>query len=55
MELFMYILTHACIVPKRSSVGVKRPEYKADHSPPFSAEVKNAWSYTSIPPQVYMA
>jgi hypothetical protein len=23
---------------------------KADHSPPSSAEVKNAWSYTSTPP-----
>jgi hypothetical protein len=23
---------------------------EADHSPPFSAEVKNAWSYTSTPP-----
>jgi hypothetical protein len=23
---------------------------EADHSPPCSAEVKNAWSYTSTPP-----
>jgi hypothetical protein len=23
---------------------------EADHSPPSSAEVKNAWSYTSTPP-----
>jgi len=23
---------------------------KADHSNPYSAEVKNVWSYTSIPP-----
>jgi hypothetical protein len=29
------------------SLGVKRPGRKADHSPPCSAEVKNAWSYTS--------
>jgi hypothetical protein len=27
---------------------VKRPGREADHSPPCSAEVKNAWSYTSV-------
>jgi hypothetical protein len=32
------------------SVGVKWPGHEADHSPPPSAEVKNAWSYTSTPP-----
>jgi hypothetical protein len=32
------------------SLGVKRPGREADHSPPSSAEVKNAWSCTSIPP-----
>jgi hypothetical protein len=32
------------------SLGVKRPVREADHSPPSSAEVKNAWSYTSTPP-----
>jgi hypothetical protein len=31
-------------------VGVKWPGRQADHSPPSSAEVKNAWSYTSTPP-----
>jgi hypothetical protein len=30
--------------------GVKRPEHEVDHSPPSSAEIKNAWSYTSTPP-----
>jgi hypothetical protein len=30
--------------------GVKRPGREADHSPPSSAKVKNAWSYTSTPP-----
>jgi hypothetical protein len=30
--------------------GGKRPGREADHSPPSSAEVKNAWSYTSTPP-----
>jgi hypothetical protein len=32
------------------SLGVKRPGREADLSPPTSAEVKNAWSYTSTPP-----
>jgi hypothetical protein len=32
------------------SVGVKRPGREADHSPPSSTEVKNAWSYTSTLP-----
>jgi hypothetical protein len=36
-------------VPRALSLGVKRPGREADHSPPSSAEVKNAWSYTSIP------
>jgi len=31
------------------SAGVKRLGREADHSPPFSAEVKKAWSYTSTP------
>jgi hypothetical protein len=33
---------------------VKRPGREADHSPPSSAEVKNAWSYTSTSPYVFM-
>jgi hypothetical protein len=32
------------------SLGVKRPGREADHSSPSSAEVKNAWSYTSTLP-----
>jgi len=32
------------------SVGVKRPDREADNSPPPSAEVKNAYSYTSTLP-----
>jgi hypothetical protein len=35
---------------KALSLGVKRPRRAADHSPPSSAEVKNAWSYTPNPP-----
>jgi hypothetical protein len=37
-------------VPGALSVGVKRPERETDHLPPSSAEVKNAWSCTSILP-----
>jgi hypothetical protein len=29
---------------------VKRPGREADHSPPSSVEVKNAWNYTTTPP-----
>jgi hypothetical protein len=32
------------------SPGLKRPGREDDHSPPQSAEVKNAWNYTFIPP-----
>jgi hypothetical protein len=41
--------------PGAISLGVKRPGREADHPPPSSAEVKNAWSYTSIPEYVFMA
>jgi hypothetical protein len=37
-------------VPGILSLEVKRPGREAGHSPPSSAEVKNAWSYTSTPP-----
>jgi hypothetical protein len=33
-----------------SVLAVKRQGREADHSPPSSAEVKNAWSYTSTSP-----
>jgi hypothetical protein len=42
-------------VPGAPSPGVKRPGREADRSPPSSAEVKNAWSYTSTPQYVLMA
>jgi hypothetical protein len=32
------------------SLGIKLPGREADHSPPSSAEVKNAWSYTFTRP-----
>jgi hypothetical protein len=37
-------------VPGALSLSVKRPGREADHSPPSSTEVKNAWSYTLTPP-----
>jgi hypothetical protein len=37
------------------SLGVKRLEREADHSPPSNAEVKNEWSYTSTLRHAYMA
>jgi hypothetical protein len=42
-------------VPEAISQGVKRPGHEADHSPPSSDEVKNAWSYTSPPQYVFRA
>jgi hypothetical protein len=36
-------------VPGALSLGVKRPGREADNSLPSSAEVKNMWSYASIP------
>jgi hypothetical protein len=32
-----------------------QPGPKADYSPPSSADVKNAWLYTSTPPSAFMA
>jgi len=37
------------------SLGIKQPGREADYLPPSSAEVKNAWSYLSLPPYVFMA
>jgi len=37
-------------VPGALFLRVKRPERGADHSPPSSAEFKNARRYTSTPP-----
>jgi hypothetical protein len=37
-------------VPGVLSLGIKRLERKADHSPPSSAEVRHGYSYTSTPP-----
>jgi len=37
-------------VPGALSLGINWPGRVADHLPPSSAKVKNAWSYTSTPP-----
>jgi len=37
------------------SMGVKRPKLEANRSLPSSAEVMNAWRYTSSPPYAFMA
>jgi hypothetical protein len=37
------------------SLGVNLPGREADHLPPSTAEVKNAWRYTSTPQFVFMA
>jgi hypothetical protein len=42
-------------VPGTRSLRIKRPGREADHSPASSAEVKNPWSYTSIPQYAFMA
>jgi hypothetical protein len=42
-------------VPRVLSLGIKRPGREADHSPASNAEVKNAWSYTSVPQYASMA
>jgi hypothetical protein len=42
-------------VPGVLSLGLKRPVREADHSLPPSAEIKNAWSYTSTPQYICMA
>jgi hypothetical protein len=36
------------------SLGIKRPEHEARHSPPPGAGTKNAWSYISILPHVFI-
>jgi hypothetical protein len=37
-------------LPRALSLGVKRSGRESDHSPPSTAEVKNAWGYTSTLP-----
>jgi hypothetical protein len=37
-------------IPGALSLGVKWSGREADHSPPSSAEIKDAWNYTSTAP-----
>jgi hypothetical protein len=41
--------------PGALSPRVKRPMRENGHTSPHRAEVKNAWSYTSTPPYIFMA
>jgi hypothetical protein len=41
--------------PGTLSLRVKRLDREADHSPPISVKLKNAWSYTSTPQYAFMA
>jgi hypothetical protein len=43
------------MITRALSPGVDRSGYEAEHSLPSSAEVKNAWSFTSISSYVLMA
>jgi hypothetical protein len=43
-------LTTACVGKDGTFPGVMRPDYKVDHSPSCSAEVKNEWTCNSAPP-----
>jgi hypothetical protein len=36
-------------ITKALTLGIKQPGREAEYSPPSSADVKNAWSYTSTP------
>jgi len=63
MAFFLY-LHHRVQGPTQLSVQLIQevvtpranlPGCKDDHSLPSGAEVRNAWSYTSTPPQVFMS
>jgi hypothetical protein len=48
-------LAHIQWVIGALSLGVKLPGREADHSPPFIADVNNAWNYTLLPQSAFMA
>jgi hypothetical protein len=57
IRVSMGVVRHPASYPmgtRDSFPGVKRPGRETDNSPPSSAEVKNAWSYTSTPQYVFM-
>jgi hypothetical protein len=35
-------------------LGVKQPGHEVDHSPPYSAEIKNEWNYIPIAAYAFM-
>jgi len=49
-HVFIFLASHIQWVAGSLYLGVKRPGREADHSPPSSVEVKNAWSYIFTPP-----
>jgi hypothetical protein len=42
-------------LPGDLSLRIKQPGRETEHSPPSSAVIKNAWSYTSTPQYAFMA
>jgi hypothetical protein len=52
--VFLTTQTRIQCVPGLLSTGIKRPGREANHSPPSSAEVKNAWGHTSTSPYAFM-
>jgi hypothetical protein len=50
----MLMMIKRIIDNRTLSPGIKRPGREADHSTPSGPEVKNAWSYSSTPPNVFM-
>jgi hypothetical protein len=50
-DIFLHTsILHVVTTYLMGTPGVKQPEGKSDHSPPPSADVMNAWRYTSTPP-----
>jgi hypothetical protein len=41
--------------PEALSLGIKLPGHEVDHLPPYSGEMRNAWSYTYAPSFIFMA
>jgi len=62
-ETFLSPMSKLALLPSQSSTervpgtfpAVKQLGYKAEYSPPPSAKVKNAWTYTSVSPHSFMA
>lgn len=40
---------------KSVGIGDSSPDSEANHSPPHTADVKNKWSYTSVPLYAFTA